>query len=273
MPAARGRRTTITMWGSRFLIFRKYWRVWGLTKEEWTDQHIIISVLFLLAICLHTYYNWKPFVSYLKDKARQFKLFTYEFNIALILTIVFTVGAYFTVPPFNWVLDASVAIKGTAAVRYGEPPYGGAENSTLKDFTRRVGFDLAGSIARLKGAGILFDSETQTLKEIARMNRLSPQQIYLAMKSAAKEAGKADGMPETAGKGAGKQPSAEMPAVGTTPTGLGSKTVAGVCQAYGIDQTEALKKLTAKGIAAKPEDKMKSLAEKHGKLPSESLQK
>jgi len=245
------------------------WRVWGLTKEEWTDQHIIISVLFLLAICLHTYYNWTPFVSYLKNKAKQFKLFTGEFNVALVLTVVFTVGAYFTVPPFNWVLDASTAIKGTAAVTYGDPPYGGAENSTLRDFTRRVGYDLPGSIERLKKAGIRFESETQTLKEIARKNRLSPQQVYLAMKPAAKEAGKVDSLPKTTGKGSGKQPSLVTPTAGATPTGLGSKTVALVCQIYGIDQAEALKKLSAKGIVAKPEDKMKTLAEKYGKLPSE----
>lgn len=137
-------------------------------------------------------------------------------------------GAYFTLPPFNWVLDASVAIKEAAAVRYGEPPYGGAENTTLKDFTRRAGYDLVESMERLKGAGIRFENDMQTLKDIARLNRLSPQQIYLSMKPAVPETGKSDNLPETTGKGAGKEPTAATTAAGTTPSGLGSKTVAGV---------------------------------------------
>ena len=33
------------------------WRLWGLTKTEWENQHIIIGILFLLAIFLHIYYN------------------------------------------------------------------------------------------------------------------------------------------------------------------------------------------------------------------------
>jgi hypothetical protein len=244
------------------------WRVLGLTKEEWGDQHIIIGVLFLLAVFLHTFYNWKPFVSYLKNKARQFRLFTGEFNIALILTVVCIVGAYFAVPPFSWVLDLGTSIKGAAAVKYGEPPYSQAENSTLKDFTRRMGYDLAESIERLKKAGIRFESETQTLREIARTNRLSPQKVYLTIKPSVKESREAGAVPEASPKGTAKQPPAETPVTGT-PSGLGSKTVAAVCEAYGIPQAEALKKLAAKGIAANPDDKMKSLAEKYGKLPTD----
>ena len=77
------------------------WRMWGLTKTDWSNQHVIIGILFLLALFLHIYYNWKPIVAYLKNKARQLKVFTREFNVALIFTIICTVGAYFEVPPFN----------------------------------------------------------------------------------------------------------------------------------------------------------------------------
>jgi hypothetical protein len=91
------------------------WRLLGLTKSEWGNQHIIIGTLFLLAIFFHIYYNWKPIVAYLKNKARQLKIFTREFNIALVLTIICTVGAYIEALPFNWVLDFSESIKTSAA--------------------------------------------------------------------------------------------------------------------------------------------------------------
>jgi hypothetical protein len=68
------------------------WRLWGLSREQWEAQHTIIGLLFLVAIFFHTYYNWKPLVAYLKNKARQFRLFTKEFNIALLITCYFHRG-------------------------------------------------------------------------------------------------------------------------------------------------------------------------------------
>ena len=46
-----------------------------------------------------------------------------------------------------------------------------------------------------------------------------------------------------------------------------SLTVTEVCQDYDIDQAQELKKLSAKGITAGADDKMKRLAEKHDLLP------
>ena len=90
------------------------WHLLGLNKKQWVDQHIIISVLFIVAIFLHTYYNWEQLTCYLENKVRQFRLFTFEFNIALIITVLFVVGAYFDVPPFSLILDAGTAIRSNA---------------------------------------------------------------------------------------------------------------------------------------------------------------
>ena len=235
------------------------WRLWGLNREQWEAQHTIIGLLFLVAIFFHIYYNWKPLVAYLKNKARQFRLFTKEFNIALLITIAFTLGSYFPVAPFSWVLDLSATIKDGAAVKHGDPPYGRAEDSTLKEFARRMGYDPAESAERLKNAGIRVESEEQTLLQIARMNSTSPQLVYLTMKPPPDEARRISPQSEMS-------PADEKT---QTPSGLGSKTVAGVCEAYGINVAEALNKLAEKGIAANPDDKMKALAEKYGKTPSE----
>jgi len=311
------------------------WHFWGLTKTEWGDQHIVIGVLFLLAVFLHIYYNWKPITSYLKNKAAQLKLFTREFNLALVLTVICIIGSYFTVPPFSWILDFGESIKDAAAVKYGEPPYGHAELSSLKGFSRRMNYDLAAGMARLKKAGIRFENEKQTLKEIAESNHLSPQQVFLALKPPEDRA-RTQIMPDNPVPGTGKrtvndicrtygldlnavmkglvdhhiQANADMtlkeigiqnsrgpqeiyelikkisetkpegPRTHTdrtltgdktptrgVPSGLGRKTVAEVCQSIGIGQTEALKKLAAKGIIAGADDKMKELAGKHGLRP------
>jgi hypothetical protein len=222
------------------------WRLWGLDKTAWVNQHIIIGVLFLVAIFLHIYYNWRPIVSYLKNKANELKFLNKDFNMALIVTIVCVIGSYFTLPPFNWVLDFGESIKNAAAVKYGDPPYGHAELSTLKTLARRSGFDLNRGMENLKMAGIQYENESQTLLAIAKSNRMSPQQVYLAMKPA-KETEMVAGKPK-------------MPEV---PTGLGRMTLAEVCRKYKLDPAAALQKLAARGIAAKPDDKVKMLAEKH----------
>ena len=311
------------------------WHMWGLDKSEWGNQHIIIGVLFLVAIFMHIYYNWKPIVSYFKSKARELKFFTKEFNIALIVTIVCVVGSYFTVPPFSWVLDLSESIKDSAGIKYGEPPYGHAELSTLKTLVRRSGYDLNQSMENLTKAGIKFENESQTLLAIAKLNQMPPQQIYLVMKPTEiteSAAGKPK-MPETPTAGTGKrtvtdicreygldmeniirglaanniratanmnmktiaeqnnmgpvdvydlirkiaesqpaetpQPSVQAKSDSVAapqqevPTGLGRMTLTEVCQKYNLDQTGALQKLSAKGITAKSDDKLKKLAEEH----------
>ena len=80
------------------------WKLWGLTKTDWGNIHINHGLLFLIALFLHIYYNWKPLINYLKDKARSLKVFTPEFNAELVVTITFTVGTYLMVPPFSWVM-------------------------------------------------------------------------------------------------------------------------------------------------------------------------
>jgi hypothetical protein len=68
------------------------WRLWGLSKTQWGDIHINLGLLFLLSILLHVYYNWRPILNYLKNRARQVRIFTPEFNVALLLTTAFTIS-------------------------------------------------------------------------------------------------------------------------------------------------------------------------------------
>ncbi len=220
------------------------WRLWGLTKTQWGNQHIIVGVLFLIAIALHIYYNWKPIVSYLKNKARQFKLFTKDFNIALVISMICVVGAYVEVPPFNWVLDFSESIKNTAAQKYGEPPYGHAELSTLKTFSLRTGLDLAGSMRRLKNAGVRFENEKQTLLQIAKLNKMTPQQVYLAMKVEEKP-GAVKSLPDS------------------PPKGMGKRAIADICREYNLKLSAVLQAFADNGITATGDSTFKQIAEEH----------
>jgi hypothetical protein len=222
------------------------WHLWGLSKTQWESFHLNLGLLLLLTILFHIYLNWKVIVSYFKDKTKQAQVFTREFNIAVVLTMVFLFGTYLEIPPFIWVVEISESIKDSAAKKYGEPPYGHAELSSLKTLTSRMGFDLAKNVDGLRAAGVQFDNENQTIQEIAKHNNMSPQQVYQAMEPL-----------HTAGENK-KLPLAPPP-------GLGRRSLADMCQEYNLHIPTILRRLADKNIQAAAGLTIKQIAE-HNKL-------
>ncbi len=226
------------------------WRLWGLTKEQWGDIHINIGMLFLISIFLHIYYNWKVVLAYLKNKARQLTVLTREFNAALMLTLIFAVGTYIELAPFNWVLQLNDHIKDTAAVNYGEPPYGHAELSTVKAFASKTGLDLVGSLNRLKKANFVFDNENQSLKDIARLNDVSPQKVFLAMKPTV-------------------DPNTSQSLPPTPPPGTGNKTLSDFKKEHSIDIQEILNGFIDNEISASADMTIKQIALQNNMAPAD----
>ncbi|MFC1524375.1 DUF4405 domain-containing protein, partial [Thermodesulfobacteriota bacterium] len=224
------------------------WRLWGMTKTQWTDLHINLGILFLLAIFLHIYYNWKPIVAYLKNRTRQFRLFTKEFNLAMILCLVFSFGTFYEFPPFSTIIDIGNSIKDHAAQTYGEPPYGHAELSTLKVFVKKVEFDLEESITKLNDAGIKVDSPDQTLKEIAAYNNVTPQKVHQIMKPSLDQTSRIT-LPDEA------------------PGGFGRRTIADICHEYELSIKIVLRIFADNGLEAEAEMTTKEIAEKYDRNP------
>jgi hypothetical protein len=224
------------------------WHLWGLTKTDWGNIHINLGLLFLLSILLHIYYNWKPIVSYLKNKAKQVRVFTKEFTVAVIITAVVAVGTFFLAPPFHWVMEFSDFLKDSAVRKYGEPPYGHAELSSLKTFAAKLGFDLPQATQRMKKAGIEFDGSGQSIQEIARINRMSPKQLYAALKPV-------------------ESPDAVKKMPDLPPPGLGRRSLADICQEYSLKIPVVLQTLSKNGITAKTELSIKEIAAQNNKNP------
>ena len=226
------------------------WRLWGLSKEQWGNIHINTGILFLLALGLHIYYNWTPIKNYLKNKAKNLVIFTKEFNLALVLTLICILGTHFEIPPFSSILSVSESIKDQAAVKYGEPPYGHAELSSLKTFTQKTGLDLDQSLERIKSAGFAVKDGNQTLIEISKINNVPPQQVYLAMKPKGKDpkspvvsAGKAIQLPES------------------PPPGTGNMTLADLCAQFNLNIKTLLRDMSGTGIKADESHTIKKIAE------------
>lgn len=229
------------------------WKLWGLSKEEWGAIHINLGFLFLVSLLLHIYYNWKPITSYMKNKAKELKVFTKDFNVALIITLLFTLGTYFDLPPFSTIIDISDSIKESAAKKYGEPPYGHAELSSLKTFTKKMGIDLKTGMTSLRKAGFKVKDENQTLKEIAHINGVSPQKLFIPMQGQAKNRGKNKKI---------KLPDSPVP-------GTGNMTLADFCHQYNLNMKIIVRSLGEHNIKAKEDMTLKKIAKANSTSPSD----
>lgn len=224
------------------------WHFWGLTKGEWSDQHITVGVLFLIAGILHIYFNWKPIVAYMKNKAREVKIFTGAFNVALAVSLVFVVGTYYKIAPMSTILDISSSIKDGGARTYGEPPYGHAETSTLKFFVKKEYLDLEKSLELLKAAGVAVSGETDIIKDIANNNDMTPQQVYEIIKPASTKVSAVETV-----HGSAAFPESPAP-------GWAKYTLEELCEQYGLKLGRITLKLDEKGIKVDPESSLKDIA-------------
>ncbi|TES90908.1 MAG: hypothetical protein E3J94_04415 [Desulfobacteraceae bacterium] len=93
-----------------------------------------------------------------------------------------------------------------------------------------------------------FESEEQSLKDIARQNNISPQQVYFAMKPV-NPAGNSKSLPDN------------------PPAGFGNRNLADICQEYRLDIKAVVRGLTEKNLMADAEMTVKGIAEVHNVGP------
>lgn len=224
------------------------WKLLGLGKEDYAQIHSTFMVLFVFMTLLHVYYNWKPMTSYMKNQAKEMIVFTKDMLVAILLSFVFVSGTLVEVPPFSSFLHFGEGIKNSWEKEYGTAPYSHAELSSLKIFTKKLGFDLEKSKTVLTSNNIKFE-ETQSLIQIGEENLVSPQFIYQLLKKNFEKSG---------------ETTIEL-------TGLGKKTVEEVAQTLKLSPKEFISKLKTLGIEAKKEDKFRMAAEKVDMSPMDVM--
>jgi hypothetical protein len=228
------------------IAFWANWNMLGLGKEQWGALHTNLGILFIVAGMVHTVLNWKPIVTYLKNKTQKIKVFTADFNLALGITLIIVLFTLFELPPIIGIQHFNESLKDAAAVEYGEPPYGHAEVSPLRSFCKRTGLDVQESITKLNEAGIKGASEEATLAEMAETNGKTPHQIYNLIKPA-------------------PVAHAEMPE--HPRSGFGRKTITQVCGEYGLDAVTMVAGLKIRNIECSAKATMKEIGEQNDMDP------
>lgn len=213
------------------------WKLLGLDKPQWGDLHVTTGFLFLIVLPLHVWLNWKPILSYLKNKARELTGVNAANLTALAVTLYVAVGTLLGLPPMQQVLDLGAAIKDAHVETYGNPPYGHAELSTLERFAGFMKMDPEKALAALREKGFKAESAQMTLRDMADANGVTPKALYNAMSEAS---------------------SPELPE--TAPEGTGKLRFGDLCKQFGLNAEAAAKGLAAKGIKAAPDQTMKEIA-------------
>lgn len=221
-----------------------YWADWhllGLTKSQYGEIHTTSMVTFLGFGILHIYYNWKPIVSYMKDKSKKVSFTKKEFLIAFGLNLIFVVGTLFMVQPFKAFLDLQGYIKDGWAKEYGEPPYGHAEETKLKVFCKKINIDYEKASEILRAKNIKFTAN-ETLLSISKNNNIPPSELYKLIKPKSVLSSSED--------------------LSSPPSNLGRKTLQDLSDMKRIDLTKAIKILKSKGLSdVEASSKFKNLAD------------
>ena len=213
------------------------WHIFGLSKTQYGEIHTTSMLVFLFFGILHIYYNWKPILSYLKNKERKISFTKKEFLVAFGLNFLFVFGTLYMIQPFKGFLNLQESIKESWAQEYGEPPFGHAEETKLKVFCKKMGIDYTQASEILTSNGIAFQAQ-ESLLLIGQNNNMSPSSVYkLIAKNRSKE--KDD-----------------------IPSKLGRKTLQELSDMKKIDLNHALAVLKLKGVSdINAQSKIKNIAD------------
>jgi len=224
------------------------WTMFGLEKEEWAGVHTMLAILFVVASAVHIYFNWRPLLRYFKDAIAKGMKNRAELGLAVLITLVFFIGALRMWPPFGAVLHWGEQIKYYWERRSAAAPYAHAEESTLAEFAENVGIPPGELAEQLTAKGFEISDLSVTVGDLARKHRMSPSQVFEAL-------------PEV---------HLSAPRRGLLPGGgYGQKTLRQVCDETGIELAQAVAVLEKRGIRAGGNDSMRSLAAQAGMRPRE----
>jgi hypothetical protein len=240
------------------------WRLAGLSKDQYAQLHTTFMIVFIVAGVWHLVLNWGAIKTYLKTRARKWRLFTAEFNVALVLVLLFAVGTLTLLPPWSTLLAWQSSIKDYWERRDGSPPWGHAEENTLARFTRGlvdwerldrgrlVSLSVEEASVALRAAGLVVEDGKQRLIDIAAANDTTPGRLMEILQAAAKPMENFAPPVEPARSSTGPYP---MPY-----SGLGRMTVAEYCEKYGLGPEDLLA-LLPEGVAADPDRKFRQIAD------------
>jgi hypothetical protein len=230
------------------------WMLFGFTKAGWQAIHTIFSYSFVILSIFHLFsFNWRVFIYYFTSKAAQGINKKRELLVSAGLIAILFLGTHFNIQPFKAVMDFGEWTTESWEIKEEQAPIPHAEILTIRELSGKYIKMSADSILLLlKQKGLKADSIGQTILKIGELNNLTPAKVYAIILPV-----NPDGTSHVEGK----------PQI----QGLGRKTISELAKELGKEVKEVIDVLQQNNITAKPEDKIKEIAEKTGKTPTEIL--
>jgi len=223
------------------------WALWSLSKEGWAAMHTIFGYLLLIIIAGHLYYNWRVIVAFVWSRVRHTFNLKLELAVATVISLAVFLGTYWNLPPFSTVMNFGEKAKQSWEQK--DPSFAGS---------RGRGFaSSSAALAKEDGRKYTFNNES------------GPSQSSYPLTA------------ENRGNGAqGKGRNVLSPGIAHAETipsvqrggGFGRKTLDMLFSEQGVSVDEGLSRLKSQGIEAKATDRVRDLADRSGKRPSELIQ-
>lgn len=248
------------------------WRVFGLAKHDWGGLHICFSVLFLIGVGIHLFFNLRPLLNYFKDRLTRRIGYRWEWVAGLVLCGVVFAGTRAGVPPFSTLLDLNEQVKRSWEDTRTAAPMPHAELLTLRELAQNAEVPLDTALDRLAARGVQGATPETVMATLAAQNDLPAQRVYEIIQGAQ--------MPSRGGSGRGKEGnvgkktvSGQSGEAGHRPGGGGAgwggggpgrMTLTEFCESRKIDVKEAQARLEAKGIKLVPGRTLREIAVDNG---------
>lgn len=211
----------------------------------------------------HLLNNWTLMKNYLTGKIAGGLKMKKELALSAVIILVILVGPMYRMAPFSYLLVLSDYLKKSWIVsREYEPPFGHAEEVSLRVLAKRVNLDLEKSMQESRAKGIRAE-EGDSLQKIAKANRTSPMMIYRMIKKFEVASASAD-----AEGGAFTPDLVEEKFAGT---GVGRKTLGEVIRQTGVDPAAVKERLAKSRMQMKNEETFHDAAARRKVTPMEIL--
>lgn len=239
------------------------WRLLGLEKGQFGSIHVLAGLLFLIAGGFHLYYNWNLLMRYLSGKVESTLRHKRELILSGLIFLWILASGIWSFPPLVYVINMSETIKNSWVTSPDlEPPFGHAEQISLKTLCKKQNIPLEQAMLELRNAGFKIDSPKQTLAEIAERKNTSGMGVYAVIK---KLEAKTEAMKP------GEAWTEEKIEETFSGTGLGNKTLGQIIKDLKLDSATVYQRLSSAGIETKDEQKFKAIAAKYDTTPIKLL--
>ena len=155
------------------------WSLFGLSKNGWEGVHTFFSITVVIFSIIHLSMNGKALLRYVSGKWRSSLSHRMELFSALGLVSAVLILAVFRIPPAGQIMRLRDGIKHgdyTVSITPPEPDF---EKKPFSHVVRSINMPVELVLERLRGLGLNISDDQESLQDIAKKNKSTPQAVYL----------------------------------------------------------------------------------------------